>query len=108
MQCEWPLQRRLSAGALAAGSGLADGCELPEPPACSVMRRNASDTFRHKLGAGELADIAKADHADHAPALVDDREPPDVQLFHVMHRLGEIVVLAAAMDAGRHHVPRLA
>src|ERR1700751_5222328 len=68
-------------------------------PRISVMRRNAPDTLRHKLGAGGLADIAEADHANHALALVDDWEPADMQLLHVMHRLGEIVVLAAAMDA---------
>src|SRR5215471_3436322 len=53
-----------------------------------------------------MADVAQAENADHPPALVDHRQPADLEPFHVLHRLGEVVVLAAAMDALGHHVAR--
>src|SRR6185436_1016889 len=54
-----------------------------------------------------MADVAQADHADHPPALVDHRQPADLQRLHVMHRLGKVIILPAAMDAVGHHVARL-
>src|SRR5262249_12794317 len=38
--------------------------------------------------------------------LVDDRQPPHFQLLHVMHGLGEIIVLGAAVDALAHDIAR--
>ena len=51
-----------------------------------------------------MADVTQADHADHAFALVDHRQPADLQRLHVMHRLGKVIVLPTAMDAFGHHV----
>src|SRR5262252_8826718 len=73
-------------------------------PARSVVGGDALDATGHELTVCELADIAKADHADHPLALVDDRQPPDLQLLHVMHRLGQVVIVTAAVDTRRHHL----
>src|SRR5207248_10315480 len=51
-------------------------------------------------------DVAQAEDADHAPALVDHRQSAHLKLLHVPHRLGEVVVVPAAMDARGHHVAR--
>src|SRR4029077_19467019 len=39
-------------------------------------------------------------------ALVDHRQPAYLQLLHVPHCLGEVIVISAAMDAWGHHVAR--
>jgi hypothetical protein len=46
-----------------------------------------------------MADVAHTEDADHPPAFVDHRQPADLQLLHMAHRLGEVIVLPAAMDA---------
>src|SRR5262249_52451775 len=56
----------------------------------NMMRRNAPDALRQQFDRRRLADIAKAEHADHALVLVDHRQPADFQLLHVAHRLGEV------------------
>src|SRR5262245_45281632 len=70
----------------------------------SVMRGNASRALRHKRAGRGMADIAQAENADHALGLVDHRQSPHLQTLHMLHRLGEIVVVAAAMDTGGHHL----
>src|SRR6516162_3794817 len=72
----------------------------------AMMGRNAPDTFGQHVGRCSLADIAETEHADHALILVDDRQPADLELFHVLHRLGKLVVLSATMDSRGHHVTR--
>src|SRR5215472_8434046 len=72
----------------------------------AMMSRNAPDTFGQHVGRCSLADIAETEHADHALILVDDRQPADLELFHVLHRLGKFVVLSATMDSRSHHVTR--
>ena len=69
-----------------------------------VMRRNAPGAFRHEIARRRIADVAQAEDADHAPALVDHRQSAHLKLLHVPHRLGEVVVVPAAMDARGHHV----
>src|SRR6202035_3255559 len=48
----------------------------------------------------------QTDHADHPLALVDHRQPADLQRLHVVDRLGEVIVLPATMDAFGHHIAR--
>ena len=42
-----------------------------------------------------MADVTQTDDADHALALVHDRQPADLQFLHVRHRLCEVIVLSA-------------
>ena len=53
-----------------------------------------------------MADIAQTEYANHPLALVDHRQSADLQLLHVLHGLGEVVVITAAMDAWCHHITR--
>ena len=53
-----------------------------------------------------MADIAQTQDADHPLALVDHRQPADLQRLHMPHRLGEVIVLSAAMDTWGHHLAR--
>jgi len=52
-----------------------------------------------------MADVTQTDDADHPLALVDHRQPADLQRFHVMHRFCEVIILPAAMDAFGHDIP---
>ena len=52
-----------------------------------VMVRYALHASRNEISGGKMADVTQADHADHPPALVDNRQPADLQRLHVMHRL---------------------
>src|SRR6266700_3707802 len=70
------------------------------------MGRNALDAFGQQITGRRMADVAQADDADHSLALVDHRQPADLERLHVPHRLGEVVVLPAAMDALGHHIAR--
>ena len=36
--------------------------------------------------------------------LITSKCCPNLQFLHVPHRLGEIIIIAAAMDAGSHHI----
>jgi hypothetical protein len=45
-----------------------------------------------------MADIPETEDSYHPFVLVDDRQPANVQLFHVPHRLGEVIVITATMD----------
>src|SRR4030095_1962442 len=71
-----------------------------------VMGRNALEYFRQQITRRRTANVAQTEDADHPLALVDHWQSADLQLFHVPHRLGEVVVLAAAMDPWGHHVAR--
>jgi hypothetical protein len=51
-----------------------------------------------------MADITKTEDSNHPFALVDDRQPADLQFFHVPYCLGEIIVLTATMDICGHHI----
>ena len=51
-----------------------------------VMGRYALHASRNEISGGKMADVTQADHADHPPALVDNRQPADLQRLHVMHR----------------------
>src|SRR5262249_53532113 len=93
----WPAER-------ADGPSTASWELVPGPS--TMMGRNAPDTFGQHVGRCSLADIAEAEHADHALILVDDRQRADLELFHVLHRLGKLVVLSATMDSRSHHVTR--
>src|SRR5262249_54909457 len=53
-----------------------------------------------------MADIAKTENTYHSFVLIDDWQPTNLQLFHVPHCLGEIIVLAAAVDFVSHHITR--
>ena len=71
-----------------------------------VVGRNALDDFGQQITRRRMADVAETEDADHPLALVDHWQPADLQLFHVPHRLGEVIVFSAAMDAWGHHVAR--
>src|SRR6266566_10164041 len=72
----------------------------------SVMGRNAFDALGQQITGRRIADVAQTDDADHPLALVDHRQPADLQRLHVPHRLGEVIVIPAAMDAWGHHIAR--
>jgi hypothetical protein len=46
-----------------------------------------------------MTDITETEHSYHPLALVDHRQPADLQLLHVPHRFGKVFVLTAAMEA---------
>ena len=70
------------------------------------MGRNALDAFGQQITGRRMADIAQTEDADHPLALVDHRQPADLQRLHMPHRLGEVIVLSAAMDTWGHHLAR--
>src|ERR1700704_3683119 len=72
----------------------------------SVMGRNALDALGQQITGRRMADVTQTDDADHPLALVDYRQPAELQLLHVKHRLCEVIVLPATMDAFGHHIPR--
>ena len=51
-----------------------------------------------------MADIAQTENADHPLALVHHRQSADLELFHVPHGFGKVIVLPAAMNTGGHHI----
>ena len=53
-----------------------------------------------------MADVAQAEDPYHPLALVDDRQPTDLQCLHVLHSFGKVILLTAAMDTGSHHIAR--
>ena len=69
-----------------------------------VMGRHALDVFGQQITRRQAADVAKTKDANHPLALVDHWQPTNLQLFHVPHRLGEVIIIAAAMDAWSHHI----
>src|SRR4029453_5698754 len=71
-----------------------------------VMGRNALEYFRQQITRRRAANVAESEDADHPLVLVDHRQPADLQLLHVPHCFGEVIVLSAAMDAWGHHIPR--
>ena len=71
-----------------------------------VMGRNALYAFGQQITRYPFADIAQTEDANHPLALVNHRQPADLQRLHVPHRLGEVVILAAAMDARGHYIAR--
>src|SRR5207302_7361110 len=71
-----------------------------------VMGRNALYAFGQQITGYPFADIAQTEDANHPLALVNHRQPADLQRLHVPHRLGEVVILAAAMDARGHYIAR--
>ena len=70
------------------------------------MGRNALDGFGQLIISRRVADIAQTEDADHSFALVDHRQPSDLQVLHVPYRLGEVIVLTATMDFSGHHITR--
>src|ERR1700687_3352022 len=72
----------------------------------SVMGRNALDALGQQITGRRMADVTQTDDADHPLALVHHRQPAELQLLHVMHRLCEVIVLPATMDAFGHHIAR--
>src|SRR6516164_5304227 len=70
------------------------------------MGRNALDGFGQQINSRRVADIAQTEDADHSFALVDHRQPSDLQLLHVPYRPGEVIVLTATMDLCGHHIAR--
>ena len=62
-----------------------------------MMGRNALDPFREQIGGPRMANIAETEDAYHPLVLADDRQPANLQLFHVPHRFGEVIVLTATM-----------
>jgi hypothetical protein len=70
------------------------------------MGRNAPDAFGPEFGGRRTADIAKTKHAYDPFVLADDWQPPNLQLFHVPHRLQEIFVLMATTDFCSHRIAR--
>src|SRR5256885_3454746 len=69
-----------------------------------MMGRNALDAFGQQITERPITDVAQTEHPDHPLALVDHRQPADLQRLHVPDRLGEVIVLSAAMDAWGHHI----
>ena len=43
--------------------------------------------------------VVATEDADHPLILVDHRQPADLQFLHTLRRLGEVIVLTAAMNA---------
>src|SRR6266576_6922597 len=72
----------------------------------SVMGRNTLDAIGQQITGRRMADITQTDDADHPLALVHHRQPAELQLLHVMHRLCEVIVFPATMDAFGHHIAR--
>src|SRR6266850_963404 len=72
----------------------------------SVRGRNALGALGQQITGRRMADVAQTDHADNPLALVDHRQPAELQLLHVMYRLCEVIVLPATMDAFGHHIAR--
>src|SRR5713226_7667899 len=72
----------------------------------SVMGRNALDALGQQITGRRMADITQTDDANHPLALVDYRQPANLQLLHVRNRLCEVIVLPATMDALGHHIAR--
>src|ERR1700732_1357117 len=72
----------------------------------SVMGRNALDALGQQITGRRMADVTQTDDADHPLALVNHRQPAELQLLHVMHRLCEVILLPATMDAFGHHIAR--
>ena len=66
----------------------------------SMMGRNALGPFEQQSTGRRMADITQTEDANHPLALVDHEQPADLQLLHVLHRLGKVIVITAAMDAG--------
>src|SRR4029077_5267059 len=68
------------------------------------MLRNALDAFRQQPNGRRMTDITETEHAYHPLALVDHRQPADLQLLHMPHRFGKVCVLTAAMDFCCHYI----
>src|ERR1700680_1132024 len=81
--------------------------EVPSAGRVSVMGRNALDALGQQIAGRRMAHVTQTDDADHPLALVHHRQPAELQLLHVMHRLCEVIVLPATMDAFGHHIARL-
>jgi hypothetical protein len=56
------------------------------------------------LRLGLAAQVADRDDADQALLGVDDRQTADLLVAHVLEHLADVLVLAAALHAGGHHV----
>ena len=65
-------------------------------PWLSASRQERFIPYLSGPGAGH---VVPTEDANHPLVLVDHRQPADLQLFHVPGRLGELIVLSAAMDA---------
>src|SRR5262245_1330155 len=73
----------------------------------SVMMRGYDlDPLGQHFDGRRMAHVSQAEDADHPLALIDHGQAAHLELLHVADRLGEIVVLPAAMDAGGHDIAR--
>jgi hypothetical protein len=72
----------------------------------SVMRCNAFHAFGEQVAGGPLAAVATAEDPDHPLAFVDHGQSADLQRLLVPYRLGEVILIAATMDAWCHHLAR--
>src|SRR6266487_3646649 len=63
----------------------------------SVVRRYDLDPLGQQIAGRRLAHVPQAEDADHTLALVDHWQAAHLELLHVPNRLGEIVVVPAAM-----------
>src|SRR5438105_14168180 len=77
------------------------------PITASVVGRNALHAPGQQITVRGMADVTQTDDADHPLALVDHRQPAELQLLHVMHRLCEVIIVPATMDAFGHDIARL-
>ena len=68
------------------------------------MGRHALNVFGQQITRCQPADVAETKDANHPLALVDHRQPANLQFFHVPHRLGEVIIIAATMDTWSHHI----
>src|SRR6476660_2827649 len=85
---------------------MSTGAQVASAGRVSVMGRNALDALGQQITGRRMADVTQTDDADHPLALVHHRQPAELQLLHVMHRLCEVIVLPATMDAFGHHIAR--
>src|SRR6185437_14986230 len=106
----WPSPRLLRGAEINDRALIAShwSSSIGQPPGArsAMMGGNALDAFGYQIAGHRVADVAQTEDTDHPLALVDHRQPADLQLFHVPYRLGEVIVLPAAMDALGHHIPR--
>src|SRR5262249_42326432 len=105
MRCTRPLVVRTST-ALGNDADRSDTLQQLCLSVSVVMGRNGLHAFGQQFTGCPFANVAQTEDADHSLALVNHRQPADLQRLHVPHRLGEVVILAAAMDARGHHIAR--
>src|SRR6266852_1797145 len=71
-----------------------------------VMGRDTPYGFGQQFTGRRSTEVTQTEYADHSFVLVYNWQSADLNCLHVTHRLGEIIVLAATMNAGGHHIAR--